>query len=307
MKNGITHDNIGINIKDCYKKVLEEADEVYICPSFGCNLNCPHCTLKNIRNEGDIGSIINSINIIKSVNPNVSFTLFGGEPSLLKDEVLLAIRNAIGESDYSVSTNLINFSDTFLQILKEADLPDTSWNPQRFYTKDLYDKWLNNIKILKDNNIIFELMITLTKDLIGKDPQEFIDKVLEWGVKYIKLEFMIGDSTLNPENVDEWLVKLYKLWYSNKDLNSYENVLFDRIRDVAFNNVEWEGNCNNTLTILPSGNIKERCPYYECKIIKEECYNCEYYRYCKGGCPIQDKCVFPKKLFNIIKKERDVQ
>lgn len=307
MKNGITHDNIGINIKDCYKKVLEEADEVYICPSFGCNLNCPHCTLKNIRNEGDINSIINSINVIKSVNPNVSFTLFGGEPSLLKDDVLLSIRNAIGENDYSVSTNLVNFSDTFLQILKEADLPDTSWNPLRFSNSDLYQKWLKNLSILKENNINFELMITLTKDLIEMTPQEFIDKVLLWGVKSVKLEFMIGDDTLNPEDVDNWLVSLYNLWYSNDQLKEYENVLFTRIRDVAFNGVEWEGNCSKTLTILPSGNIKERCPYYECRLQKPECYKCEYYQYCKGGCPIQDKCVFPKKLFNVIRKERDVQ
>ena len=76
-------------------------------------------------------------------------------------------------------------------------------------------------------------MITLTKDLIERDPQEFIDKVLEWGVKYVKLEFMIGDDTLNPKDVDNWLVSLYNLWYSNEQLKDYENILFTRIRDVA--------------------------------------------------------------------------
>ena len=307
MKNGITHNNVGININECLDSVLKEADEVYICPSFGCNLNCPHCTLKNVRNEGNIKSIVNSIKKIKLYNPNVSFTLFGGEPSLLKDNILLVIRDAIGENNYSVSTNLINFSDAFLQVLKEADLPDTSWNPKRFHTPELYNKWLENLKVLKDNNITFELMITLTKDLIEQNPQKFIDKVLEWNVKYIKLEFMIGDDTLNPEDVDNWLVSLYHLWYSNKKLKNFENVLFSRIRDVAFNGAEWEGNCNKTLTILPSGNIKERCPYYEYQLQKAECYNCEYFNYCKGGCPIQEKCVFPKKLFDLIKKEKNVR
>lgn len=306
MKNGITHDNLGIDINDCSETMLKEVDEVYVCPSFGCNLNCPHCTLKNVRNEGNIDAIINSIKVLKEHNPNVSFTLFGGEPSLLKDNILLQLKEAMGKGNFSVSTNLINFSDTFLNMLKEADLPDTSWNPKRFHTEELYKQWLNNLQILKDNNITFELMITLTKDLIEKDPQEFIDKVLEWKVKYIKLEFMIGDETLNPEDVDNWLVKLYNIWYSNKELQDYENVLFTRIRDVIFNNVEWEGNCNKTLTILPSGNIKERCPYYECQIQKPECYNCEYYNYCKGGCPIQEKCVFPKQLFELIKKEKNV-
>lgn len=307
MINGITHDNLGIFIKDCPNEMLDNADEVYICPSFGCNLNCPHCTLKNIRNEGDIEAIINSIKTIKEHNPKVSFTLFGGEPSLLSDDVLKRIREAIGDCDYSVSTNLIKFTDTFLDVLKESDLPDTSWNPQRFHSQQLYDQWIKNVEVLKENNIKFEIMITLTKDLIELDPQKLIDKVLEWGVKYIKLEFMIGDESLNPEEVDEWLVRLYHLWNSNEQLKDYESILFTRLRDVAFNGVQWEGNCDNTLTILPSGYIKERCPYYECSIEKQECLNCEYYQYCKGGCPLQVKCVFPKKLFNLIMEERNAE
>lgn len=304
MINGITHDNLGCSITECSEEMLKSADEIYICTSFGCNLNCPHCTLKNVRNDYDLDAIINSIKTITSINPNVSFTLFGGEPSLLKDDVLLKIREAIGNCDYSISTNLIKFSDVFLQLLKESDLPDTSWNPKRFYTSELYNQWLNNIEVLKANDIKFELMITLTKDLIEMTPQEFIDKVLEFDVKDVKLEFMIGDSTLNPEEVDSWLVELYKLWYSTESLKEYNNVLFNRIRDVAFNGIEWEGNCDKTLTILPSGNIKERCPYYEYGLTKEECLSCEYYNYCKGGCPIQEKCVFPKKLFEIIRKEK---
>lgn len=306
MKNGITHNNLGQSIYTYDSQTLTTVDEAYICPSFGCNLNCPHCTLKNIKNEGNIDAIVDTIKYLKKISPSVSFTLFGGEPSLLKDETLLRIRDAIGDSSYSVSTNLINLPNNFLEILKDADLPDTSWNPKRFHTKELYEKWINNMKVLKENNITFELMITLTKDLIEMTPQEFIDKVIEWGVKYVKLEFMIGDDTLNPTDVDNWLVELYHLWESNELLKDYDNVLFTRLKDVANKKVQWEGNCGYTVSILPSGNLKERCPYYEYSIAKNQCDGCEYYEYCLGGCPIQDKCVFPKQLFELIRKKNNV-
>lgn len=307
MKNGVTHLNQGKPISQLIADDFKNVDEAYICTDFNCNLNCPHCTLKNVKvNHKQIDNIVNTINFLKNANPNVSFTIFGGEPSLLSDDLLIKLKNTIGNNNYSVSTNLIKFSDTFLQLLKDADLPDTSWNPHRFPSLEILNMWKNNLQLLKNNDIKFELMITLTSDLIAISPKDFIKMIEEWGVKSVKLEFMIGDEELNPSDVDEWLVKLYEEWKKNIAMEGYSNVLFKRIEDVILRNTRWEGNCEKTVTIMPNGNIKERCPYYEYSITKPECLTCEYYKWCEGGCPLQEKCVFPKKLFERIKKDLDV-
>lgn len=60
-------------------------EEVYVCPSFICNLDCPHCTLKNLPITSNWEGIFNTLECITdNAGNNVLFDLFGGEPLIIE-------------------------------------------------------------------------------------------------------------------------------------------------------------------------------------------------------------------------------
>ena len=71
LKNGITHENNGFNITEISKDKLREANEIYICPSFLCNLNCPHCTLKNLPTQLELEKIEQTLEYINKNSWNI--------------------------------------------------------------------------------------------------------------------------------------------------------------------------------------------------------------------------------------------
>ena len=300
MKNGITHENLGQPIEEYTKEQLEKMVEVFVCFDFLCNLNCPHCTLKLIPQHRQLDKIYNTMKIVRENNTNqLTFNLFGGEPLLLSDEDFKIIEEFFYNTRIILSTNLLSkLTDYKIKLMTMVEDVNTSWNPLRF-TEEQYKLWLNQLDILNKNNIHYSVMVTLTKDLIEQSPESFLERVLTWkNCRNIDMKQMIGDDTIDFNKVDDWLCKLYNIWNIEKPLN----LIFNEIKQVVEEKRIWKNYCETTTTIMPDGKLKNGCPYFEYKTDKSFCLSCEYYPICKGGCNIQERCTFPKKLYNLIRK-----
>lgn len=298
MKNGITHLSNGFDISELSKEQLDKVFDVYVCPSFSCNIKCPHCTLRNIPTLINEKKLFKSIEVFNTSNSkNICFNLFGGEPLLNNDELLEKLYKSF-KKRYIVSTNLLNYRDTEVvnKLLTDAEWIDTSWNPLRF-KDDEYNLWLKNIEIVKSMGIKINFMITLTDDFVDSyTPKQFLEMMRQWDVYSLDLEYYIGDDIQDINKIDDFLVELYKIWDIPTIFNNVENIKGSIISKSKYKD------CSNTYTIRPNGLINKYCPYYEEEMINPECFICEYYNYCNGGCPLQYKCTLPKKLYKCIKE-----
>lgn len=302
MKNGITHDNLGQLIDTYSSQQLQQMKEVFVCFDFMCNLDCPHCTLKLIPQHRQLDKIYQTMKIVRENNTNqMTFNFFGGEPLLLKDEELHIFEEFFHNTRIIVSTNLLSKLTPYkIELLKRVEDVNTSWNPLRF-TEEQYKMWLKQLDILIQNDIPYSVMVTLTDDLIKQSPQSFYERVLSWkSCRNIDLKQMIGDDLIDFNKVDEWLCELYNIWKETKPLN----LLFNEVSQVVDRKRIWKQYCETTTTIMPNGYLKDGCPYFEYKTDKSYCLACEYYPICKGGCNIQERCTFPKRLYEKIKNEK---
>lgn len=300
MLNGITHLNKGFDISNLTKEQIDNVQDVYVCPSFECNLHCPHCTLRTIKTQSNIDKIFNDIDVFNtSKSKLLCYNIFGGEP-LLNDENILKLLHDKLNKKYIISTNLLEYKNTNIinELLKDARWVDTSWNPKRFHNTEEYNLWLKNIQILKDMGIKINFMITLTDDFLDNyTPRQFLDMMRKWDIYSLDLEFFIGDDTQDMNRVDNFLLELYTIW----DIPTiYNNVV--NMRNSIINNCRYK-DCSNNYTILPTGMVNYCCPYYEETVMNPNCYSCKYFEYCGGGCPLQFKCTLPKKLYEQLCKE----
>lgn len=263
--------------------------QLYAIPTWNCNLNCPHCAIKNRKDN------FNEIKFISELNSfDGRIVLFGGEcTSNLKRMISIFNNNhEYGRSKISsVSTNLINLSDEILNIYKQLDSIATSWNPNRFNQKE-YDIWMKHCKVISENNINYIIMITLTDDLFSMNINDFISMMKTWdlpNLKQIKFEHYVGPEATPDyfERADEWLCKIYKLWNLNAKFGMVERVC------------NWKFNCSNIYSLLPDGTLINQCPHMLEYHIPEECFTCERANKCRP-CRLQKYCSYPKKLANLI-------
>lgn len=299
MINGITHKNMGKLISDYDDVKLRKANEVYVCPSFACDLRCPHCTLKNLPFGTEIDLICNTIKVLNSFNnKSLIYDIFGGEPLLLKQEYIDKLFEVICGQRYLVSTNLLNYDkDKHYDLCKNALWINVSWNYIRL-SDEQYIIWLDNIRKLQKDDIKVNLMVTLTDDLIRNvTPEDFYQKILEWKPYSMDLDYFIGEDNNNADLIDEWMLKLYELWKTDTKFNMVENM-----KEALSCNGKYK-DCSNHYTIMPNGYLKTGCAYYETDVVKTKCLMCEIFPFCNGGCRLETKCTFPKKLFYLIKDE----
>lgn len=299
MINGITHENQGFDVRNLPLNKVKNMSEVYICPSFLCNLNCPHCTLKNLPQQLELARIEETLDYINENSGDmVLYDLFGGEPLLLPIFYLRRLHKRLIKKHYLVSTNLLNYNQEHLFLFKDADLINTSWNPHRF-NKDQFTLWLDNYKKVWYEKIPINLMVTLTEDLIKEcPPEKFLDLLRALQPYSLDLDYVIGKDNTSLEDIDNWLCELYHNW---TDLETHFGIVENMEKSLLYG-FKYK-DCSNHYTILPSGNIKPGCAYYECDVDKSICYACELFPWCNGACRLQSKCTFPKKLFNLVKEK----
>ena len=136
--------------------------QLYVIPSFDCNLKCPHCFLR-LRKED-----FNEVNFFNSLHNTSAYyrILFGGECTLHFDRFKKCLETGLIDA---VSTNLLNLSPEILELYKEYEIAlATSWNPQRF-NEEQYKLWVENLRKLEGNGLDTIVLITLTEDLLSYD------------------------------------------------------------------------------------------------------------------------------------------
>lgn len=255
-----------------------------------CNLSCRHCNILGNEHYNE------SIFFKQIQNFDGRIIAFGGEPSLYRDRLIKLLRT---EKISSIVTNLLILDKELLYYYKRIKVA-TSWNPARF-TPEQYQLWLENIKLLESYNIECSILITLTEDLIKMDINQFMEIIKCWSKIYysiseIRFEQLIDASKSQYfyDKVDNWLCRLYKLW------NIYDIHIINKITDEIFH---WDRNCNQIYTLEPNGVIYRQCPHKMPCIIREECLSCKYNHICRP-CILQSQCSFPKKLYELVNKNR---
>lgn len=258
--------------------------QLYVIVTNECDLSCPHCDIKSLSKDNFNEEIF--MNILKEFNGDI--ILFGGEPTLHKDRLLkiLSLDKAT-----SISTNLVNLDDDIIPYLKDLYIA-TSWNFYRFNPIQCY-LWLNNLKRLHANNISCRVLITLTKDLIESDVNEFIDMIKVWDKEYHAIDSILFeqliDENMSPEfyeQVDEWLCKVHNLW----EIHSIG------IKNLIMNKIDyWYCDCENIYTLHPDGKITNGCPHKSSVYVPNECLICPQSDKCKP-CRLQKHCTYPRRL-----------
>jgi hypothetical protein len=173
----------------------------------------------------------------------------------------------------------------------------TSWNYNRF-TDIQYHSWINNLKRLHENDISCRVLITLTKDLIESDVNEFIKLITHWdeevhAIESILFEQLIDDN-MPPEfyeQVDEWLCQVYNIWQIQSI--TIENLIAEKVD-------HWYCDCTSVHTLHPNGNITNGCPHNSNVHVATECLVCPDADICRP-CRLQQHCTYPKKLAQLVK------
>lgn len=288
----------GFEIETLSNDRLEEMKEVYICPSFSCNLNCPHCYLKNLPFHFDIEKVLKTISFISDkAGSNVFFDLFGGEPLLISLPVLKDIVYLMKKKRFVISTNLLKLKEEHLELFHNAEWINTSYNPKRF-SLEQFSLWKKNLKILNENSIKINLMNTLTSDYIKEETSDRLCNFLnDFRIYSIDFDYLIGKNYPDSDSVCNFLIDLYNNWNTNCKFNIVESIRESISSKTVFKD------CSNTYTILPNGKIKNGCAYCQGEKIRIECKLCDCYDFCNGACRLTEQCSFPKELFKLIKEK----
>lgn len=261
-------------------------DILYVCPSWKCNLKCPHCEISTRKSKEDKwGKTV--LETLKNVelNENAIVTYFGGEPMLNKFQFGTIMASGLITS---VSTNLLMLDDDCLRWLNatspKVDIA-TSWNPQRFPEQTRYYMWLDNLEKVTKNGFDTKVLITLTPDLFGIDFHELNDYLYdmeEAGATKFLFEPYVGEKEYH-EAADKWLCDFVDHYDGGM-----ENCIVDRLK-------HWNCDCTNTWTIEPTGELVKGCPQFKGVNIPSECLTCENGHVCRP-CVLQKTCSYPKRL-----------
>lgn len=166
---------------------------LYLLVTQKCNLGCTYCLGDN---ESYINSSTMSFEIIKktidnavnSMLPNgtINFIYFGGEPLLnwkLIKRAVVYIEDELNNSNkikfkHNITSNLtylpsdfIDFATRYqISVLVDIDGNCSTHNRMRPFRngQPSYDKIVRNVKILKQNNIYFEIRSTITSENVGQ-------------------------------------------------------------------------------------------------------------------------------------------
>lgn len=255
---------------------------LYLVPTYHCNLNCRHCSVRTQAIKYDEDKFID----VFKQQQYAKAILFGGEPLSLNNNKIKHILES--NTVNSISTNLLLLDDIKLQLIKENKLDvATSWNPNRFNNNQYY-QWLKNIAILLDNSIKVTVLITLTEDLFKsniKNVLEDLDIISNSYFIGVQFEQFVQSTTQLVELADDFMVQMYDNW----------NYKFDNLIALKYK----DGNlnfCNSIMTLLPNGELKSGCPQVEKSQILNNCFECKYNKVCKP-CVKQTNCTFLKRFY----------
>lgn len=175
-KYGINYNNAKIVFNDIIDNSYSFPFKLYLDITDSCQLNCKHCltqklNLKNQLNKEQLFSIIDECD-----KHGAFFVKLGGGEPLLHPNIFEIIKKfySIGMR-VSLSTNGIIVNDKIAKFLKENKVktsvslegPKEINDYIRGYNH--YEKAINALKILKQNNCECLLRVTLTRQMLDED------------------------------------------------------------------------------------------------------------------------------------------
>lgn len=200
-----------------------------------CNLKCPYCFADEFVNkdqqEISIENFMTILNFIKT-NPGERVGLIGGEPTTHSrfNEILEIIQHDDDVKNAVIFTNGIEIekSTEFLKDKKFSLL--INCNSPKDIGERFYNKLKNNIKILKENKINFNLGINLYSDKLDYDYIFELLKIAESN----RLRFSTALPNCYKEETDNVL----------SDFLKFKPYLFQFFNDCIENNIIPGSDCN---------------------------------------------------------------
>lgn len=206
--------------------------ECMIYLSDDCNLSCTYCYEGERKNSSKMSlkKLDEIWGYISYLNRDdcVDLSLLGGEP-LLNKKVFFAILDKVKHSDFdvniSMTTNGTLIDDKVVQAFKQHNLDLSISVDGDRYThnlnriskngKDLYDKILNSIYVLLENDIKFKVRMTVTCNNV----QRLYSNILyffEKGIREYDVAFNEFESW-SDEKIDilNYQLNLLDEWYLN--------------------------------------------------------------------------------------------
>lgn len=316
--------------------------EVELILTHKCSLKCKQCyALHNntVISEEILKKSIEYIHelIDENIDEDDDFeiNLVGGEVGVLNHSWLLSLLDRLLDCKYrdriciGCRSNLIfKMTDDFIQFAKRCNSFGTSYDYKtRFNTDEEEKLWKENIKILQDNGVDLDCIMTINKEMMNDLSAQDIFKFMEdLNIKRYdlhrlfytenyknKLEY---DNIIRPLNrdVDRWLFEVFLEYEKYKETHPEVSIeTFESIKDGLNGEYTYTHyrNCQKECrTINPNGTVSQctytqNRPFYNLitkeenkelfdSIVKheeerhEDCKNCDLLKYCNGDC-----CWFP--------------
>ena len=246
--------------------------------SNACNLSCTYCydkynrfnnsevNKKFLREMDNVIKYIKTFNIDKSKRFNL--ILHGGEPLMLTDEIyevfLEKIEENIKNIEISIQTNGTLLTEKKMKILKKhnvkigisLDGSDEYQNKSRVYPngKNSFYKVKKTIEMLKENNIKFGIIMTISKNNINKE-YEIYNFIKENNIYCnIRPAFPTNQNDENKlimkdDEYIQFFKKIFDIWYYDKD----RKVKLKQINEVyeefikVLEPCKYKGTCENSV------------------------------------------------------------
>ena len=220
-----------------------------------CNLNCVYCYDKN-NHTGAIQENKEFLKKIPDIIENISklwenkyerseIIFHGGEPLIIStkcyDRLIKGIKQLYPNVKFSIQTNGTLINEEIVSILKKYHINvgisidgfNEITNKYRvdFEGKNSFNRVMKNIQILKDNNINFGIIMTLTNSIKGKE-EELYKFISENNLKCnIRPAFQCDDNNIDfmtNEDYFEFFKNLFKIWINDEE----RKVKLTQIREI---------------------------------------------------------------------------
>jgi uncharacterized protein len=310
---------------------------VYLKTTETCNLNCKHCFTNGKNGKKIYWNVEKTIDWIKrlynydSTVEHVHFEFHGGEPFLVPlfqmQQVYDECNSLWKSMSWGATTNLVYAIDSdYLDFVKRTlgNRIATSWDPKiRFGNDKQKELWEKNIKFLINQKVEIKLFVSVTKDVIKKEPIELLKYFRDLGVKEVSFERLTknGNANLFPEifptnkEQDSWFLLMHeqselygcRKWFNNEFLES----VYSKFENNQINSATFCRDCEQKLFTINADGTIAGCPnsapedYYGnidqeiSQLIKNpkrleiiacetsrnsKCYECEVFSKCGGDC-----------------------
>ncbi len=261
----IVEDNASIHEQHKFDQKPQTLKQLWITTNYSCNLHCNHCYL-NLHNE-DYRKTISTTRVLEAVEDarkhmSLDFVqVIGGEPLLFAKNALVTLLKGIhdiGIPVIEIFTNGTLIDDFYINIFKKLNInialsiygksPET--HDSITGVSGSWQKTINSIKLLKDNNINFRFGVVAVKQNMHA-----VREVNPW----LNGEFDVNGDEYSFDvvricrNVD---IKEIVPWdlFKEKHIRSYPN--FEKVTEELVENRMYYNSCwGNIACILPNGDV----------------------------------------------------